>query len=201
VLGEELLVVEHSGGVGGEGHPVDGARRARAQVPDDVHVRRVDVLERGGAGEVREDPGGGELTERRVGVEGQDVGHVLLDQAGAQGRLGVRDVVHDHAHVRVLGLELPGEVLEVGDGLGLELEEGDRGGRVRVRGAAAQQQGAHGRRGPSPRAPAPWRGHGRTGAGRADGGGGAGVSLMVLLGRGDDGRQAVRHCADYKYVT
>ena len=80
-----------------------------------------------------------ESTEIAVRIQGDDVGNPVLDQQGADQRVGIRHLVLNDADVGVLGLEVRDHLVEVLERLSLELEEVERGHPVGGAARAAAQ--------------------------------------------------------------
>ena len=122
-LGEDVLVVDNARAVVGEGQAVGLALPALAEGVEDGGDGGVDAVEQVGLAEVVEDAGPGQRPVVVVAIDGDQVGHVALDQAGPQGGdIAGLEVLGDD-DVGVGGVEVGADPVEEVDGLALELEE------------------------------------------------------------------------------
>ena len=93
------------------------------QILEQLDHLRVDVVEDLVVGEVLEDSRGGEFAEVTAAVHGEDIRHLVLDEARAQIGGGIGGVDDVDGDVGVFRLESLDQLLELADCLYLVLEE------------------------------------------------------------------------------
>ncbi|MEA5633422.1 MAG: hypothetical protein R5N92_03825 [Cutibacterium granulosum] len=122
---EDRHVVDDARAIGRQRQPVDLTLTTAAQGPEDLTDGGDHLVEHREISTVGEDPRASQGPEIVVTVECDGFGNVLLDQTYPQCRnvLGLEVLLHRVGRVGVT--ELPAQLIEVSDGLRLELEKLD----------------------------------------------------------------------------